>query len=761
MIISPPFLPARTANATDAVWLDAAMRAPDSRLPDTGTHEGSFPLGHNLAWHNGMHIQAPTEGGVSLPARAIADGTVVFAHAPLTANTNPDDAQNYNPFARAGTQTPAWTDNGCVIIEHTTTIGVQGAAETTVVFYSVYMHLSALGRTTPAGQTARRLLQVGDPIWRKDEVGNPGQVYGHSGQIHFEVCLSEANLQHLMGRAPDWVAPVQAPAVLPAPTADGRTDSIFGSLYFYLPADTPTQTGTAIPASHLRATSGSTLGTSLWVKMTYGTGDCTFESFDACGTRLGGLPAEAEAEYDLYEQANQRHNALPAAQQATSSPSGWYELLRFGRNIGHGVGANDTDPLPATAAHWRRVPGPDGRGVWADLNAAGSFKFSDADFLPVMGWNCINDDTTPNDQRCDSEHLKELIRDPDPANTRRMETTELARRLSNVQVREKLRRTICKFPSEWNRDTAGARYGFAEELMAFADDPQAFPRLQAHLNALSFAALPANYLAADWRFHPREFVRQMRKCGWLSAPELTSCMPRHSPAGLVPVATARARIATWGVSINQMARKFLLDSRLRMTHLLAQIWTETGYLRLTREAGADDARYAPYIGRGLIQITWQDKYEDYNAFAKITSSGDANFNLELIATDRYHAGNSSGFYWVSKDFKEPRDARTSNLSRLADAGSDTNSIGKLCLWINGGGNHYDHRHIHFYFIYRLLNDAALTPAVDYPTVEHLTFRRMEFVREIRTVNLRQVRIIVGTQRATSQLSVTIDHSPQR
>ena len=198
-----------------------------------------------------------------------------------------------------------------------------------------------------------------------------------------------------------------------------------------------------------------------------------------------------------------------------------------------------------------------------------------------------------------------------------------------------------------------------------------------------------------------------------------------------------------------------------MTHLLAQIWTETGYLRLTREAGADDARYAPYIGRGLIQITWQDKYEDYNAFAKITSSGDANFNLELIATDRYHAGNSSGFYWVSKDFKEPRDARTSNLSRLADAGSDTNSIGKLCLWINGGGNHYDHRHIHFYFIYRLLNDAALTPAVDYPTVEHLTFRRMEFVREIRTVNLRQVRIIVGTQRATSQLSVTIDHSPQR
>ena len=73
--------------------------------------------------------------------------------------------------------------------------------------------------------------------------------------------------------------------------------------------------------------------------------------------------------------------------RATSSPSGWYELSRFGRNIG-------TDPLPANAAHWRKIPTDVGT-VWADLNAPGTRKFSDADFPAFKGWNCFDDDPTP------------------------------------------------------------------------------------------------------------------------------------------------------------------------------------------------------------------------------------------------------------------------------------------------------------------------------------------------------------------------------
>ena len=197
MIISPPFLPERAAGVSDEQWLNAAMVAPRSRLPSTQAPEGSFPLSHNLAWHNGVHLQAPQSNGLDLPVRAIADGRVIFTSEPTQRNDSLEDAQNYNPFDRAGVKTAAWTDNGCVIIEHRTTIGAGGSTETEVVFYSLYMHLSALGRITPAGQTAARKLAAGDPIWRKDEVGRPGQVYGHAGQIHFEICFDAANLQQL------------------------------------------------------------------------------------------------------------------------------------------------------------------------------------------------------------------------------------------------------------------------------------------------------------------------------------------------------------------------------------------------------------------------------------------------------------------------------------------------------------------------------------------------------------------------------------
>lgn len=231
-------------------------------------------------------------------------------------------------------------------------------------------------------------------------------------------------------------------------------------------------------------------------------------------------------------------------------------------------------------------------------------------------------------------------------------------------------------------------------------------------------------------------------------------IPRVSPAGNIPLTTATTRVQTWKVSINKMARKFSLSTPVRYTHLLAQIWAETGYLRLTREAGADGARYAPYIGRGLIQITWQDKYDAYREYCLLPAS----FNIELIATDQHHAGNSSGFYWVSKSFYEPHGIEAFNLSRLADLGIDTDSIGRLCLWINGGGNHYDHRHIHTIFIDSVLGDS---PSEGRPQAEVLAFNRMEFIRETVTRNGRTMRVIRGVQRSAATLTVTINHTPQR
>ena len=97
MIISPPFLPDRAGQSEEA-WLDAAMAQPASRLASTNAPEGSFPLSLKLGWHNGIHIQAPRSGGTHLPVRAIADGKVIFVHAPTVPNNEVKHPLNYNLF---------------------------------------------------------------------------------------------------------------------------------------------------------------------------------------------------------------------------------------------------------------------------------------------------------------------------------------------------------------------------------------------------------------------------------------------------------------------------------------------------------------------------------------------------------------------------------------------------------------------------------------------------------------------------------------
>jgi predicted chitinase len=601
MIISPPFLP-EVGALEEAAWLDAAMAPPLSKLQDTLAPEGSFPLSRALAWHNGVHLQAPkSAAGAFLPVRAIADGRVVFVHEPTkpvhSDKPDADHPLNYNPFGSP--PAPAWTSDGFLVIEHTTEIGAAGTTPTEIRYFSAYMHLASLA-PCPGRKAA---WQAGDAVHRKDELGAPGAIYGHAGQIHFEICCDEAQLRRILGREPEASDPLE-PA---APTADGRTDSVFGSIHVYLPAGTPTRG--AAPVEHLRpsrtATDSSalpgqvvpdTLAQAQWVSITCDKGSATVASFDRFGQPIGTAPPETDFEYNLYAEASRRHDSLSKAQSVTpaapassgapaaaagsmppppsssirSSPSGWYELLRFARKLG-------PDPLPEAAAHWRRIATPQGL-VWVDLNAPGTFKFSDADFLPALGWHCFGDDATPTDQRCDSLRLKRLISDRDPANPHRLTTGHLVKRLGRGDVRALLRRAICRFPSEWDQKDIEARYGWLTTVDGQASDDDAnairkWQRFVAHARALSFPDLPADFLQAQWRFHPREFIGVMRKCGWLSTAELNRVYSN------TPVTT----IQQYVVAFNQMTRKYGFNVIRRLPHMLGQGAVESDAMKSMQE----------------------------------------------------------------------------------------------------------------------------------------------------------------------------------
>ncbi len=618
MIISPPFL---TDKTTEKEILDEGLQTVPSREGGGFAPEGNFPVSQSFIWHTGLHLQAPQVGEEHAPVRAVADGTVIFVNPPRAKVDDPNDGQAYNPYGSEA----SWMDNGMVIVKHETDIGAAGDTTTSLTYYSSYMHLSQIDSAAA----------VGKKIYRKDKIGKPGEIYGRKGAVEMSISCDEANLEKIIGRKPAWQDPQTAP------TQDGRTDAVFGCIYIYLPATTNTATGNVMPTAHRRSTfqGTATLGEAQWVKLDYGfdgaaMGNCVLSSYNLAGVKTGASAPEVEFEYKLHKEASNRH----ATATANSSPSGWYELLRFGRNLGKGPNAADKDPLPTDAMHWRKIKTLAGTDVWADLNAAGSFKFSDADFLPAIGWNCYDDDDQPDDQRCTSAKLKALVSDPQNPDSVNDETA-LGRRIGIPEILPKLARTICKFPNEWDKATVEARYQFVNERPDFKENPESWAAAKKHLEAMGIDGLPDEFKSADWHFHPGEFVRHFAKCGWLKASELAQCFPRkhltlHNTTFTSSTVTWQKAITqstTWALPFNRATRKYgLSNTKQRLVHFFSHVIPETGFLTLMKEG--DNAAgtylsgkpYYPYYGRGLIQLTWlagYKKYGDFRGFAHTLQSG--------------------------------------------------------------------------------------------------------------------------------------------
>ncbi|WP_082656841.1 M23 family metallopeptidase [Pseudomonas citronellolis] len=649
MIISPPFLPAPIAGESDEAFLDRAMVG---GIPG----DGGFPLSFDLNWHGGIHLTAPQEAGAPLPVRAIADGTVVYFRKPTEESSNPEHPLHYMD---------GWTDDGCIVLKHETEIGEGDNAK--VVYYSIYMHLSKINLANPS---------VGQVVYRKDSIGEAGKIYGKAGRIHFEIIADQTQIANLTGRTT---------RELDYQSGNGRTDSCWGDMYFFVPPEllaysAPPTNRTqaentsavayrcpAMPAATMQEGATSTesapaqvtpdgyewavasqLQHGIFVRMSYEKGQCKLTSYYLSGDVIGTQEEEADFEYNLYSKASTLY---------PQSPSAGYELLRFGRVLGPDI------LRPTDAAHWRqiKVPGKSGeesRGAWVNLNAPTVTKFSDADFPHWQGWYLVDDDTDK-DSHCQSAFIRNLLNLDEgkvvadngdavsiatspaydalsPDEQKKLseryvrERTLNMSRLTSSETQSRIRRLVCKFPTEWSANDFDDRYGWLQKVAEGGPlTSDQYGKLKRHQEALAFWET-ANIKEIDgkhWHFSPKQFISASRKCTWLNRNELIQLLPTNSlrKAGTqwywenVSLANASRLLAEDNedakqrrIYLNKSLRKFLVTSPVRLACFFGNATQETQWYQKFHEGSS--YWYAPWDGRGFLQLTHAENYMKYWKF---------------------------------------------------------------------------------------------------------------------------------------------------
>jgi predicted chitinase len=722
--------------------------------------DGAYPVSFNLGWHGGAHLTAPKTSAGTERVRAIADGEILFVRSPVARQDDLNHPQNYHG---------GWTDNGCVVIKHETDIGI-GASATNVQFFSVYMHLSEVAPTVRRGRKT----------YRKDVLGQAGQIYGSAQRkIHFEIVCDDEGLRKLVGRTEGELKLER----------NGRNDCIYGAIYFRLPVGTQvfsSAPGVSASTPRSRSPSGTKptassptgmpqsvehiLEKPLIVGVRYncgesgsaGRGHAFVSVVDDDGVQIGSTLTEDGADYHLYSLARELRSALPA--DGGPSMSALYEQLRFGRVINE----EREGPSGGMAPHWRKMSYPGGTG-WVNLNVPEVKKFSDADLPHWCGWTIV-DDSADRDSRCDSDIIKSLISEATASKDHSRQERDLRSAFANSTVKSRLARTICRIPSEWNPSTIDLRWSWLKQKSDSNINPldeDEFSLLRKHIEAIGFELFVLD--RALWHWDPVTFLKNFRKCSWLSHEELAQLLPRRAgPDGghllTLPWATVLERTRPYLVDLNVTMRKYGITTRLRQAHFLAQTYIETALWRTMEEIGhghqsrANDGTlfwaapamqfYQPFYGRGIMQLTWAGNYESYGVYrsfpnvsathsytdARINTTsthywadprdrngrvnGHANrwaprFDPNIIASDSFSACDSGAFYWVSK-----QTGNGENINRIADRGLTTEIVGRVSVLVNGGSYGFAERQGYAMFINRYLLDNNETSETQTFSVVH-------------------------------------------
>lgn len=237
-------------------------------------------------------------------------------------------------------------------------------------------------------------------------------------------------------------------------------------------------------------------------------------------------------------------------------------------------------------------------------------------------------------------------------------------------VPELTRRLVVKHDSDWHCHDKDPRWS------TFFDKKNWDPIQKA--NAVFMEATrwmdkvpPFTENQSVWHFHPLEFLEMLNsKSGCACNRDITL-----EELGAIAPNANKATLEQYLPAFNEGFREFGMTTCRQKAHFLAQCCHESMGLRRTTEIGGRNKPYAPWYGRGLIQLTWQDVYKKYGEYiGEDFESGEVARNK--IAQYPHCVKSAFWFYCVNK-----------NVIKFAK-NDDFNMVTAL---INGGFNGYNDR----------------------------------------------------------------------
>ncbi|GAB3628663.1 hypothetical protein PTE30175_00773 [Pandoraea terrae] len=274
-----------------------------------------------------------------------------------------------------------------------------------------------------------------------------------------------------------------------------------------------------------------------------------------------------------------------------------------------------------------------GKQGYIDLSNDAIVKLSDADFPSFTHWRTISEGAGPfnSDGLCDIEQLKTMLGDANASSTSLDESLdELAAKNKRVSaylndpdrrhVREQLRGFVCEAPTEWDTSNVEARYRkLLEPGEHFEGKKPAYDKFIDFAKRFCIwgkTGLPDGKLRF---FHPLQFIRHFRRCGWLSANEFDQLLPtevlRENDGKLLyePVIatdTVRKISQKHRPHLNIALRKHCITTPVRMAAFFGNSLQETTWLSTLHENNPN-AWYWPWDGRGFLQLTHPGNYISY------------------------------------------------------------------------------------------------------------------------------------------------------